>query len=323
MTDADLVLGYLNPVALLGGALPVDVDRARAAIETRIAGRSVSTSPRRRRHRGRRQRQHGRRAAHRVGRARLRPARVHAGRLRRRRARPRGAAGARSWRSARSWCRRSPGASPRWASWRATSVATTRGRSTRRSAAAHSRRSPRRTRPWRPPPGPCWRAPACRPARRELARSADLRYRRQAYELTVPVAPGPSPRDAGAPGRGLPRSAPHDLWPREPGRAGPARQSPRLRGRPAGRPRPRGAGAGTALRRRRPSREARARAGLLQGDRARALRRAVPRRARPRGRAARPSHRGGDGHDDRGPAGLAPARRGPAASSCWRRQAHA
>jgi N-methylhydantoinase A len=37
VTDADLVLGYLNPVALLGGALPVHLDRARAAIETRIA----------------------------------------------------------------------------------------------------------------------------------------------------------------------------------------------------------------------------------------------------------------------------------------------
>ncbi|HVG76706.1 MAG TPA: hydantoinase/oxoprolinase family protein [Patescibacteria group bacterium] len=37
VTDADLVLGYLNPVALLGGALPVDIERARAAIETQIA----------------------------------------------------------------------------------------------------------------------------------------------------------------------------------------------------------------------------------------------------------------------------------------------
>jgi N-methylhydantoinase A len=37
VTDADLVLGYLNPVALLGGALPVDVDRARTAIEAQIA----------------------------------------------------------------------------------------------------------------------------------------------------------------------------------------------------------------------------------------------------------------------------------------------
>ena len=37
VTDADLVLGYLNPVALLGGALPVHLERARAAIEARIA----------------------------------------------------------------------------------------------------------------------------------------------------------------------------------------------------------------------------------------------------------------------------------------------
>jgi N-methylhydantoinase A len=37
VTDADLVLGYLNPVALLGGALPVDLARARDAIETQIA----------------------------------------------------------------------------------------------------------------------------------------------------------------------------------------------------------------------------------------------------------------------------------------------
>ena len=37
VTDADLVLGYLNPVALLGGGLPVHLDRARAAIETRVA----------------------------------------------------------------------------------------------------------------------------------------------------------------------------------------------------------------------------------------------------------------------------------------------
>jgi N-methylhydantoinase A len=37
VTDADLVLGHLNPVALLGGALPVDLGRAREAIESRIA----------------------------------------------------------------------------------------------------------------------------------------------------------------------------------------------------------------------------------------------------------------------------------------------
>jgi len=37
VTDADLVLGYLNPVALLGGALPVHLDRARAVLEGGIA----------------------------------------------------------------------------------------------------------------------------------------------------------------------------------------------------------------------------------------------------------------------------------------------
>ena len=37
VTDADLVLGYLNPNALLGGALPVHLARARGAIEARIA----------------------------------------------------------------------------------------------------------------------------------------------------------------------------------------------------------------------------------------------------------------------------------------------
>jgi N-methylhydantoinase A len=38
VTDADLVLGYLNPVALLGGALKVHPERARAAIEAHVAG---------------------------------------------------------------------------------------------------------------------------------------------------------------------------------------------------------------------------------------------------------------------------------------------
>src|SRR5215470_8678628 len=37
VTDADLVLGYLNPRALLGGALRVDLDRTRRALEETIA----------------------------------------------------------------------------------------------------------------------------------------------------------------------------------------------------------------------------------------------------------------------------------------------
>lgn len=38
VTDADLVLGYLDPAHLLGGALEVDIDRARNAIDEQIAG---------------------------------------------------------------------------------------------------------------------------------------------------------------------------------------------------------------------------------------------------------------------------------------------
>ncbi len=37
MTDADLLLGHLNPVALLGGDLPVHREAARAAVQARIA----------------------------------------------------------------------------------------------------------------------------------------------------------------------------------------------------------------------------------------------------------------------------------------------
>jgi N-methylhydantoinase A len=37
VTDANLVLGYLNPEATLGGSVKLDVERARAAVEARIA----------------------------------------------------------------------------------------------------------------------------------------------------------------------------------------------------------------------------------------------------------------------------------------------
>jgi N-methylhydantoinase A len=44
VTDANVVLGRLDPDTFLGGALPLDVERARAALQTRVAdplGRSV------------------------------------------------------------------------------------------------------------------------------------------------------------------------------------------------------------------------------------------------------------------------------------------
>ena len=79
-------------------------------------------------------------------------------------------------------------------------------------------------------------APACRLSAARSRARADLRYRRQAYELTVPMAPGPvTARDARPARRRLSRQAPPDLRPREPGRAGAARQPPRRRGRPPGR----------------------------------------------------------------------------------------
>ena len=39
VSDADLVLGYLSPDGLLGGTLPLDLEKARTAIKTRIADR--------------------------------------------------------------------------------------------------------------------------------------------------------------------------------------------------------------------------------------------------------------------------------------------
>lgn len=37
VTDANLILGYLNPTALAGGAVPVDIELARAALESHVA----------------------------------------------------------------------------------------------------------------------------------------------------------------------------------------------------------------------------------------------------------------------------------------------
>ena len=76
-----------------------------------------------------------------------------------------------------------------------------------------------------------------------LQRQADCRYRRQAYELTVPMADGAvTPATLTALGRGLPRQARADLWPRQCGGAGAAGQPAADRARPAAR-----AGPGAAL----------------------------------------------------------------------------
>ena len=43
VTDANLALGYLNPTALAGGAVPIDAAVARRAIEERVARRLASS----------------------------------------------------------------------------------------------------------------------------------------------------------------------------------------------------------------------------------------------------------------------------------------
>ena len=84
VTDANVVLGHLPP-RLLGGEMELDVEAARAAVQT-IAdamGLAVGRGGGRGHPRDR-QREHGRRAAARLGAARPRPARLRARRLRRR-----------------------------------------------------------------------------------------------------------------------------------------------------------------------------------------------------------------------------------------------
>ena len=172
VTDADLVLGYLNPVALLGGALPVHLDRARAAIETRD------------------------RPA-RSGLERARGGRRHRGRRRTRAWPPPSASCPSSAATTRAsspwWPSAAPGPStprgwPRSSEIRQVIVPPIPGgfsalglvaSDLRRDyvrtfyAPLDGARAPearaRRARPWRRPPRACWTAPACRPS---AARSA-------------------------------------------------------------------------------------------------------------------------------------------------------
>ena len=86
ITDANLVLGRLNPAYFLGGEMALDADAARRAIDRRRRHTADARSHRRRRrHRGDRQRPHDRRPAPGLRPARLRPARFRARGLRRRR----------------------------------------------------------------------------------------------------------------------------------------------------------------------------------------------------------------------------------------------
>ena len=85
VTDANLLLGYLGPEAPLAGGVRLDPEAARTAVGT-LARRARPGGPRRRgRDRARRGRGDAARAARRDGAARRRPARLRAGRFRRRR----------------------------------------------------------------------------------------------------------------------------------------------------------------------------------------------------------------------------------------------
>ena len=102
ITDANLVLGRLDPDRLLAVEHAVSMDAIRAALRR---ARRRAARPRRDRRRGgdrpRRQRQDGRRDPHGEPRARPRPARLRAVRVRRRRAAARRGAGAGARRSRR------------------------------------------------------------------------------------------------------------------------------------------------------------------------------------------------------------------------------
>ena len=84
VTDANVVLGHL-PADLIGGEMTLDVEAARAAVQTIADAMGLSPRGGRGRHPADRQREHGGRAARDQRPARPRPARVRARRLRRRR----------------------------------------------------------------------------------------------------------------------------------------------------------------------------------------------------------------------------------------------
>jgi N-methylhydantoinase A len=85
VTDAHVVLGHL-PARLLGGRMALDVEAARKAVDGKVgdAARSFDGDGGAG-HSGDRRQPHGRRGARRLGRARPRSARLHAGAVRRRR----------------------------------------------------------------------------------------------------------------------------------------------------------------------------------------------------------------------------------------------
>ncbi len=87
VTDANVVLGRLNPQYLLGGDFPIDSSRAESAIEALAQKLDTSLETHGSGRGSSRRRRDGQRPAHRHDRTRTRSARLYSGRIRRRRSR--------------------------------------------------------------------------------------------------------------------------------------------------------------------------------------------------------------------------------------------
>ena len=227
------LLGYINPRHLVGGALKLNADKARAVVRRR---RSPSRSGMALERGGLRRApdrrlQHDPRHQGGLDRARPRSARVRAVRLRRQRAVVRRRHGGGARHHAGSWCRRRPACSRRSGCSTPMSSITTRARS---GGCCGRPIWPRSTRPgtrWRDQASEQLAAEGFTGDRARLKRSAALHYKGQSYELTVPVPDGPiDARHGRASGGGLRPGARADLRPsrrhRRAGRAGgdPARR---------------------------------------------------------------------------------------------------
>ena len=195
ITDANVVLGYLNPDHLVGGALKLNADEG-AARRSPAGSPGRSASPLERgglRRASDRRLQHDPRHQGGVDRARPRSARVRAVRLRRQRPAVRRRHGALRSASAGSSCRRRRACSPPSACSTPTSSTTTRARFRRLLRRRRSRRDRRGV-------GTSWRGRRraqlaaegfAAAADRDCAASAAMHYQGQSFELTVPVPDGP------------------------------------------------------------------------------------------------------------------------------------
>ena len=167
ITDANLVLGRLNPDRLLGVDHPVTLDHVRGIVEAKVGKPlGLDAEARGRRHPAHRQRPHGRRHPPGVAVARPRSARLRAVRLRRGGPAARHGAGARAFDSDGAGAGAGPASPMRWAASWPTCATTMSAPSTspcRRSTMRRSRGSMPNRRPWatRRSRRKAWRCASC------------------------------------------------------------------------------------------------------------------------------------------------------------------